>query len=187
MTDPRFLWPILLATAMLLARIWELHHKFRAQPGKVVERHSFWLLVAVGMSTVVLCAFDYLRRAAPPAHPWVSAAGGLVGLSTFVLRIRSRRALALMWSVQVEIRENHTLVQTGPYARIRHPIYLATLLEVVAAALVFNAWVPGLVGLAAMGIVLGHRIAVEERAMEDKFGEAWRHYRLRTGSLWPWP
>src|SRR5579871_5701347 len=113
MTDLVFLWPILLTALMLLARTWELQHKFRAQPGKVVERTSFKLLVAVGMATVVACAVDYARRGVPPVHPWVSAAGAAVGLCTFVLRARSRRALDLMWSVQVEIREDHTLVQSG--------------------------------------------------------------------------
>ena len=92
-----------------------------------------------------------------------------------------------MWSVHVEIREHHTLVQTGPYTRIRHPIYLGTVLEVVAAALLFNAWVPGILGLVAMGFVLRHRIRIEEVAMEEKFGDAWRKYRLRTGLLWPRP
>jgi len=79
------------------------------------------------------------------------------------------------------------LVQTGPYMRIRHPIYLGTLLEVAAATLLLNAWSAGVVGLVATAFVLRQRIRIEERAMEDKFGEAWRNYRLRAGLLWPRP
>ncbi len=187
MIDLGFLWPILLAAAMLLARTWELQHRFRSQPGKIVETRSFKLLVVVGMTSVLLCAIEYVARGTPPPHALLSAAGVLVGGCTFALRAASRRALDLMWSMQVEIREQHTLVRTGPYARIRHPIYLATLLEVVAAALLFNAWLPGAVGLVAMALVLSHRIRIEERAMAQKFGGAWREYRLRTGLLWPRP
>ena len=134
---------------------------------------------------MLLCALDYARRGAPPRHLWLSVAGVAIGVGTFILRSQSRRALALMWSVQVEIRENHILVQTDPYARIRHPIYLATMMEVVAAMLLFNAWIPGLAGLVALAAVLAGRIRIEERAMEEKFGEAWREHRLRTGLLWP--
>ncbi len=170
---------------MLLARTWELQHKFRAKPGKVVETRSFKLLVVVGMAAVLVCALDYAVRARPPAHVLLSALGALVGVGTFALRAASRRALDLMWSVQVEIREEHTLVQTGPYAHIRHPIYLATMLEVVAAMLLFNAWVPGVAGLVAMASVLSRRIRIEERAMAEKFGRAWREYCLRAGLLWP--
>jgi protein-S-isoprenylcysteine O-methyltransferase Ste14 len=185
--DLGFLWPILLASSMLLARTWELQHKFRSKPGKVVETRSFKLLVAVGMAAVLACAIDYVVRETPPRHPLLSVAGALVGGSTFALRAASRRALDLMWSMQVEIRDHHTLVQTGPYARIRHPIYLATILEVAAATLLFNAWLPGVAGLAAMAFVLSRRIRIEERAMEEKFGGAWRQYCLRTGLLWPRP
>jgi protein-S-isoprenylcysteine O-methyltransferase Ste14 len=187
MMDLGFLWPILLALAMLLARTWELQHKFRSEPGKIVETRSFKLLVAVGMASVLFCAIDYVARGSPPRHALLSAIGALVGGCTFALRAASRRALDLMWSVQVEIRDQHTLVQTGPYARIRHPIYLATLLEVAAATLLFNAWLPGSVGLVAMAWVLSRRIRIEERAMAEKFGGAWRDYCLRTGLLWPRP
>jgi protein-S-isoprenylcysteine O-methyltransferase Ste14 len=172
---------------MLLARIWELQHKFRAQPGRVVERRSFKLLVAVGMAAVILCALDYARRGAPPRHLWLSVAGVVIGLCACVLRAWSRRALDLMWSLHVEIRENHTLVQTGPYARFRHPVYLATMMEGVAAMFLFNAWIPGLAGLAAMAFILWHRVEIEERAMEEKFGDAWRQHRLRAGWCWLWP
>jgi len=88
-----------------------------------------------------------------------------------------------MFSLHVDIREHHTLVQTGPYRRIRHPIYLGTILEVIAAAFLLNAWIPGIIGLVVMTIVLRRRIRIEEQAMEEKFGEAWRQYRLRTGLL----
>ncbi len=93
----------------------------------------------------------------------------------------------MMWSVHVEIREHHTLVQTGPYKRIRHPIYLGTALEVTAAALLLNAWVSGILGLFATAFALRRRIRIEERAMEEKFGDAWRRYCERAGPLWPWP
>jgi protein-S-isoprenylcysteine O-methyltransferase Ste14 len=185
MTDLRFLWPILLTATMLGARIWELRRKFEVEPGKVVETRSFKLLVAFGVASVLLCSGYYLVRGEPPRYPWLSAAGALLGVYTFVLRGQARKALDRMFSLHVDIREHHTLVQTGPYRRIRHPIYLGTILEVIAAAFLLNAWIPGIIGLVVMTIVLRRRIRIEEQAMEEKFGEAWRQYRLRTGLLWP--
>jgi protein-S-isoprenylcysteine O-methyltransferase Ste14 len=187
MKDIRFLWPILITAIMLGARFWELRHKFEAEPGKIVEWQSFTLLVSVATASVLLCVAEYLLRGSPPPHPWVSAAGVLLGVFTFVLRGLSRRALNMMWSVHVEIREHHTLVQTGPYKRIRHPIYLGTALEVTAAALLLNARVSGILGLFATAFALRRRIRIEERAMEEKFGDAWRRYCERAGPLWPWP
>jgi len=172
---------------MLGARIWELCRRFGADPGTVIAPKSFRHMVTVGTGSVLLCAAEYILRGSPPRLPWVSAAGALLGAFTFVIRGLSRRALRRMWSVHVEIRENHTLVQSGPYARIRHPIYLGTILEVAAAALLFNAWISGTIGLVATALVLRHRILIEERAMEEKFGDEWRKYCLRAGLLWPRP
>jgi protein-S-isoprenylcysteine O-methyltransferase Ste14 len=187
MKDIRFLWPILITATMLGARFWELRHKFKAEPGKIVEGHSFTIIVTVATASVLLCVAEYLLRDSPPPHPWASAAGVLLGVFTFVLRGLSRKALNMMWSVHVEIRERHTLVQTGPYRRIRHPIYLGTVLEVTAAALLLNAWVSGFLGIVATAFALRRRIRIEEKAMEEKFGDEWRRYCLRAGPLWPWP
>jgi protein-S-isoprenylcysteine O-methyltransferase Ste14 len=187
MKELAFLWPIILTAIMLSARIWELRRKFAADPGKILAPTSFRNMVSVGTGSVLLCVAEYILRGSPPRLLWVSGAGALLGASTFVLRGFSRKALSRMWSVHVEIRERHTLVQTGPYARIRHPIYLGTVLEVIAAALLLNAWLAGALGLVATGLVLRRRIRVEERAMEEKFGDEWRRYCLRAGLLWPWP
>lgn len=90
-----------------------------------------------------------------------------------------------MWSVHVEIRDRHVLVETGPFARIRHPIYLAAVLEVIATAMVLGTLVCGVIACAVVAFFVGMRIRVEESAMASKFGEAWTRYRLRTGPLWP--
>ena len=185
--DLRFLWPILLISTLLGARIWELRRRFEAEPGNVVGSPSFKRLVAVGTASVLLCLGAYWYRGTPPASPGASLAGVALGASTFILRAKSRRALGRMWSVHVEIRDRHILVSEGPYARVRHPIYLAALMEVVATALVLNTWICGGLALLATALVVAGRIRIEERAMEEKFGDAWRQYRLRTNSLWPRP
>jgi len=187
MKELRFLWPIALTATMLGARIWELCHRFEAEPGKVIETKSIKLLVATGVSSVMLCVAEYVLRGTPPPYLWASVAGALLGVFTFVLRGWSRKALGRMWSLHTEIRVHHSLVETGPYTRVRHPIYLATLLEVTAAALLLNAWISGILGLFATAAALRRRIRTEERAMEEKFGDEWRKYCLRAGLLWPWP
>ena len=172
---------------MMGARIWELRRKFSAEPGRIVAPASFRHLVSVGTGSVMLCVADYLVRGIPPRFPWVSAIGALLGASTFVLRSLSRRALDRMWSVHVEIRERHVLVQDGPYRLMRHPIYAAAVLEVLATAMLLNSWIGGSVGLLATIATLAGRVRAEEAAMEAKFRDEWRHYRRRVGAFWPKP
>jgi protein-S-isoprenylcysteine O-methyltransferase Ste14 len=178
-------WPVAFTLALLGVRSWELRRKFEAVPGRILAPNSFRELVSVGTGSVILCVCEYLWRGQPPRSLALSLLGAALGAATFVLRGQARKALADMWSVHVEIREAHTLVQTGPYARIRHPIYLGAVLEVTATALVLNAWIAGPVCVAATVFVLLRRIRAEEVAMEEKFGDAWRVYCRKAGPLWP--
>jgi methyltransferase len=59
------------------------------------------------------------------------------------------------------------LVATGPYRWLRHPNYLAVVLEFVAIPLVHGAWVAAVVFSLANLVVLAIRIRVEERALAE--------------------
>lgn len=77
------------------------------------------------------------------------------------------------------------LIQTGPYARVRHPLYAVWVFFLVpGAALLAGSWlllsVPPVMYLAARVF-----IPREEAELEDRYGELYREYRLRTGRLLP--
>ena len=78
------------------------------------------------------------------------------------------------------------LVVTGAYRFVRHPVYLASAMAVIGAAMVARRfW--GL--LSAVGIFLPvevRRARLEERALEKKFGDAWGEYASRVGFFLPW-
>ena len=76
------------------------------------------------------------------------------------------------------------LVTGGPFAVIRHPFYLAYSLAWLAAPVATHG---PLVTLFALIAIAGYVIAArqEERQLEDRFGEAYRTYKLGTGMLLP--
>jgi protein-S-isoprenylcysteine O-methyltransferase Ste14 len=53
--------------------------------------------------------------------------GDLATVVGLILVIQSRRALGQSWSSEVVIQEKHELVERGPYAYIRHPMYSSPL------------------------------------------------------------
>ena len=81
---------------------------------------------------------------------------------------------------------NATLVTSGPYRLIRHPMYSAALILTFAAAL-FAANVIVFVGGILMFTLLAARSQVEERRLVEKFGDAYRAYQSRTGRFLPLP
>lgn len=81
-------------------------------------------------------------------------------------------------------RGKGTLVTDGIYAYLRHPQYLGLILIVLA----FNIQWPTLLTLvmAPVLVVMYVRLArEEERELEERFGEAYRAYRLKVSAFWP--
>jgi protein-S-isoprenylcysteine O-methyltransferase Ste14 len=86
-----------------------------------------------------------------------------------------------------EILRGHSeqqLVTTGIRARIRHPVYLAHLCEMLAWSVATGlaaCW-----ALTAFAIITGAAmISMEDRELENRFGEAYRNYRLAVPALVP--
>ena len=126
--------------------------------------------------------FDFADYPLPGWLPWlgvIAFAGGLV------LLWRSHRDLGRNWSPTLETIPDHTLVTGGVYAHIRHPIYAAVWLMVIAQALMLHNWIGGLAGIALFLPVYLVRVPKEERMMLGEFGDAYRDYIARTGWIIP--
>jgi protein-S-isoprenylcysteine O-methyltransferase Ste14 len=81
-------------------------------------------------------------------------------------------------------REGNTLVTTGPYRFVRHPLYLVSVLLGPSLALIVGSWL-FLVPWVAILVTVPALIALEERRLEAAFGDAFRDYRRRTSRLIP--
>jgi protein-S-isoprenylcysteine O-methyltransferase Ste14 len=169
---------------LFVARLIELSHKFPASSGRIEAPRTFQALTLVGSLAVIGALAEYFVARPSPSLGLI--VGGLaLAIFAFGLRASARRALGLMWSVHVEIREQHILVDTGPYRLVRHPIYVAAIAELAAVPLTLGAWRTGVVALVAYVIVLSRRVQAEERAMAVQLGERWNAYCARTGAFLP--
>ena len=97
----------------------------------------------------------------------------------------SFRALDKNYRGGVGLYESHTLVTTGPYRWIRHPIYAGFISIMVLVLLLSANWVLGLSGLLLVTSIAVARIPTEERELGERFGGAWTSYREHTGLLLP--
>jgi len=77
------------------------------------------------------------------------------------------------------------LVTEGPYAWMRHPIYLAFLLMQIAVLFLTSNWVIGFSGLAIIISVIAIRVPEEEKRLIEQFGEQYKNYMKHSGSLLP--
>lgn len=97
----------------------------------------------------------------------------------------SSRALGQNWSLVARTRSDHRLITSGPYAYVRHPIYLGMLLFLLGLAVAFGHWIS--LVLAIPTFLMGTRIRtkIEERLLDEGFGDEFRDYRRSTPALFP--
>jgi len=128
--------------------------------------------------------------------PWLDFANytlprwcGWIGTVTFAGAIfmlwRSHVDLGRNWSATLRVTEQHSLVTSGVYRRIRHPMYTAHLLWAIAQGLLLSNWLAGWAFLVLSVPLYLMRIPKEERMMLEHFGEEYRAYMSRTGRLIP--
>jgi len=148
--------------------VWSRAHERRMaqRGGRVLPEPWYAAMVAVHAGTLVAAPIEAALRRSPPPRSLTGL--GLAGLAAATaLRLWTLRALGDSWSTRVTRFDGggRRVVTTGPYRYIRHPNYVAVILELAALPLVGGAWVTALVASALDALVLSRRIPLEEREM----------------------
>jgi protein-S-isoprenylcysteine O-methyltransferase Ste14 len=147
--------------------------------------------VRLGLFVVIVIAVELARRSSQlvalqraELHSLPLAIIGAVLVSGGAMVAFSARAvIGRNWGTPGTRKTDTELVTTGPYARIRHPIYSGILLMMIGSAIgLFPAW--WLVA-AASGTYFIVSARSEERFMAERFPDAYPAYRARTKMLIP--
>jgi protein-S-isoprenylcysteine O-methyltransferase Ste14 len=117
---------------------------------------------------------------------WLRWTGFGLGLLSVAFWTWTQVVLDTQWSAQLQLTRQHHLITTGPYARIRHPLYTAMCGWAIALALLTSNWIlVTLAGLSIAGTLA--RVPKEEQMMLEAFGDEYRDYMHRTGRYFPRP
>ncbi len=177
---------LLWLTMALIWCLWSFQQKPVARKEKRAQRWSYvgptWLaivLMVVPGTWVGLLDNQFYRSNLMLYAACVAAAS--MGCA---LAIWARWQLGGNWSATVTVKQDHVLIQQGPYRWIRHPIYTGLLGAWLATAVAWGAWRAFLA--VAIGIVATViKLRREERWMRHQFGDAYSDYCKRSWALWP--
>lgn len=113
---------------------------------------------------------------------WICAGLTAVG---FAFCWWARIHLGLLWSGRVTKKADHHIVETGPYALVRHPIYTGLLLA-IGATMVAKGTLYGVAGAAAIMLSIAMKARLEERFLRNELGSAaYDGYARRVPMLVP--
>lgn len=184
-----FLW---LLGMIIMSVVRRPHEKLNAK--NVIEQSrrskveiALLLAVILGSALIpifhlIFGIFNFVNYTAPY---WLSIIGAIILGIGLWLFWRSHTDLGRNWSVTLEIREGHTLISSGVYNRIRHPMYTSIFLIFAAQVFLINNWIAGFAGLVSFTIMYVIRVPMEEIMMQERFGDDYNAYCEKTGRLLP--
>ena len=156
-----------------------------AQEGRF--HSSFGLLIELVMPVSIALYAVYpawVARLSLPFPISLRLSGAGLSIASLVFLCIVHRALGRHWSASLRLRDDHQLVITGPYARIRHPMYTGLIGNMIGLSLVASNLVVLLPRAIQISLLL-LRTRKEERMMLAHFGDDYHAYMRRTGRLMP--
>ena len=149
------------------------------------DRGDRWVVAQFVLMGLVLVA-GWLPPGWPGWVDWVlPALGAVASLLGVLLAVWAWRTLDRAATPYPRPREGGRLIDTGPYAYVRHPIYSAGLLFFVGYA--FATSPAALVPLVALAVLWRNKAALEEELLERRY-PGYRDYRARVpGAFIPRP
>lgn len=122
----------------------------------------------------------------PPAGQWLLALVTIaLSLASALFAAAAIRELGKQWSLTARVLQGHELVTSGPFARVRHPIYSALLGMLVATGLALGSPLATLAAVAVYVLGTHLRARREERLLAELFGETYLAYARRVPRLLP--
>jgi protein-S-isoprenylcysteine O-methyltransferase Ste14 len=157
-----------------------------------LKEEGWYILFTIAMSwygnliVAVLYLFD------PPWMLWsyiylpaeLRILGVVIGVVLIPYTYWIGKVLAENYSDTLQIQEKQTLITTGPYGRVRHPIYASAIYFLGALVLVSDNFL-FLILLILIIPGIYRRLNKEESMMIDQFGDEYLDYKKRTGRIFP--
>jgi protein-S-isoprenylcysteine O-methyltransferase Ste14 len=150
------------------------------------QRLRYWVLLVIAYLLLVhgqQLPYPLNLRIVPHAAP-MGCAGALLCMLGLGLALWARVTLGRNWSGVVTLKEEHELVERGPYRIVRHPIYTGILTMSFATAVVLGH-LAGFAGVLLMFVSFWIKLGREERLMLQQFPHRYAAYQQRVKRIIP--
>jgi protein-S-isoprenylcysteine O-methyltransferase Ste14 len=161
-------------------------------PARKGGNYPFWAQVVLLVLGIALCIPLFYYGWKPVFSTNTARILEIIGVILYLaglgFTLWARRTLGKYWglstSINVKLLDDHQIVQTGPYAFVRHPMYFGAWTFMFGLLLVYPTWTM-LILFASMLVSFSGRARREETALAERFGAAWAEYKKRTRMIVP--
>ena len=174
--------------AIFLLTIWLfIEFEFPSTPkrSEIKERLSLQILFILQPGAIFAASIQYFWHGPTLFSSEIVKVLGIgVAILGVYIRGQSMKKLGKKYTMVVSIRDDHEIIKDGIYKYIRHPGYLGQYLFLLGYVLLFQS-VWGLIVYVLWGIGQLYRINIEEKVLENFFGNNYRDYQIQSKRLIP--
>ncbi|HEX8357634.1 MAG TPA: isoprenylcysteine carboxylmethyltransferase family protein [Segetibacter sp.] len=153
---------------------------------KQSDKSSVLLILLMSLISGVIPIVDWAYANTDKNNfSWLTITGVVMIISGILFRTWSVRTLGKYFTPTVQIKEEHQLINSGPYKIVRHPSYFAAFLSIAGAAVLLESAAGLVVSLVAMGYAYYVRIGIEEEKLVEHFGARYSAYMQQTKRIIP--
>jgi len=148
---------------------------------------KYWLPLAVAVALIGPENWfhrSWLGERIYPPNLTIAMLGMLLTMLGVAFACWARFILGRNWSSVVQVKQDHELIQRGPYRWVRHPIYTGLLLAFLGTGIAIGEW-RGPICVVIVAVSFWFKLRLEERWMRENFGAAYDQYMQRTKALIP--
>lgn len=152
---------------------------------RTVEKQAGWWRIQILLIAVAIAFFMTKRDAILWSYTLtIGIIADIVTLIGLIIMLWARYVLGGNWSTTAVLKENHELIQSGPYHYVRHPIYSGLMLMVLGVA-IFYGHAIGFIALAISFVASWLRARQEEKLLTRHFPEEYLKYKARVKAFIP--
>ena len=168
---------LIILALLIVERVFELdrarrnaHRAFQHGAVEVGQVH-YRVMVAFHTLFIASCVFEatFFPHAFPPIVAWVALSAEIVAQA---LRYWAVSTLGDRWNTRIIVSPDRAPVTGGPYRFMRHPNYLAVVIEIAAVPMIGGAIFTAIAFSIGNALILAVRIPAEECAMGGRYADA---------------
>ena len=156
---------------------------FSTKRGRVAWSHELRIRAVIVVFTILLIRLGAFRDHGLNSSPWRAWVGLVLFADGLAFAIWARLHIGRNWGSPMSQKHETELVISGPYRRVRHPIYSGILLALIGTAVALSwAW---LIAVALAGLYFLYSAFVEERNLTEQLPDTYPAYKRTTKMLVP--
>ncbi len=154
----------------------------KGRPAQQVDRRARWGILLVGIGYALVWQGHFWTRS---PGLWRTSLAVACFVVACLFSWSAAHNLGQHWRLDAGLNADHTLVQTGVYRLVRHPVYTSMLMAILGTGLILAPFSLLVAGVTVYMLGTEIRVRIEDGLLASRFGDEFQVYRRSVPAYLP--